>query len=151
MPSKPLKREKDFIQYTPCLNELFFYAFYGWKAVWQVGVVNDKTVRKLKNDLNIDLSNYSIELRSDGLIHFLESHLTEKQKQQRDIRFDDIQRVSEIVNFYTSVKIENTIGKNRLLFERKRPDGIFQLVMEIHNRKKTLSGVSFRIKTCTDL
>ncbi|MCQ2219397.1 MAG: hypothetical protein MJZ33_13110 [Paludibacteraceae bacterium] len=53
--------------------------------------------------------------------------------------------MNDLINYYTNAEWGNV--KDRILFERKTPNGTFELVVEIDYVKKILSGVSFRIKT----
>lgn len=131
------------------LGELFFYALYKCKSRWIVDELTEKTIRKIQNDLKINLKNYKIEIHSDYLIHFLNSHFSETRKNQRSIRFSDIEKIGNVVNHYTTVILGNK--DNTLLFKKNNPDGIFEFVVFVDDKKKILSGRSFRIKTYTDL
>lgn len=93
----------------------------------------------------INLRRYSIELNTDYLIHFLNSHFTETRKNHRGIRFSDVNKIAEVVNDFDSV--ERGKIKDTFLFKKHFPDGLFELVVFIDHSKKRISGKSFRIKT----
>ncbi|MBQ9213021.1 MAG: hypothetical protein IJ150_03680 [Bacteroidales bacterium] len=125
-------------------EELFFYALYKFNAYWAVGSVERSAANKVHRALNIKLHNYKIELSTDHLKHFLYSHFDEKRIDQRDVCFDDIKEIGNIINLFSSVDFGNK--QDTLIFRRKKPDGIFELVVTIDEDKKILSGKSFRIK-----
>lgn len=125
-------------------EELFFYALYGFNAYWAVGEINRTAANKIHHSLKIRLHDYKIELNTRHLKHFLYSHFDEKRKDQRDITFQDITRIGDVINLFSSVDFGNK--QDSLVFTKKNPDGIFELVVTIDEAKETLSGKSFRIK-----
>ena len=127
------------------LAELFFYTLYGFKAYWVAGKVGGRTANLIKECLGISIKGFSIELKGDDLKHFLYSHFNETQNDQREIHFNDINKLPNVVNGFSNVDFGNK--PNTLLFEKTFPTGIFQLVVEINYTKKKLVGKSFRIKT----
>lgn len=128
------------------LGELFLYALYNAKAVWNVTKVDAKAVRKLRNDINEDFSGYALRLHSDYMIHFLNSHFYEKRPDHRSITFADIEKIGEIVNGYKTVEFGNR--PDTLKFRKYRVDGIFELVVKIDRKGKAFTGLSFRIMRC---
>ena len=77
--------------------------------------------------------------------NFLNSHFDEKRKDQRDITFQDIKKLNSVINTLSGVEFGNK--PNTLVFTKKNPDGLFELVVTIDETKKRLTGKSFRIKT----
>lgn len=122
---------------------MFLYTIYKVNAVWNVCKVSDKTARKLKNDTKEDYSGYVLKLESGYMVHFLNSHFYEKQKDHRSITFDDIARIGEVVNEYKCVSEGNR--PNTLVFRKFTGNGIFELVVLVNDKEKTFSGLSFRI------
>lgn len=127
------------------LAELFFYTLYGFKAYWIAGKVDSRTANLIKGELGISIKDFSIELKSDDLNHFLYSHFNETRNNQRGIHFKDINELPNVVNGFSNVDFGNK--PDTLLFEKTFPTGLFQLVVEINYTKKKLVGKSFRIKT----
>lgn len=136
---------KDRVYKAREVGELFFYALYKCTANWHVCKLHARTVRKLLNDLKTDYTDYTLNLRSSELIHFLNSHFNEKRSDQRSITFKDIEKIGDVVNYYTRVSLGNR--PRTIVFERENPDGCFVLVCTIEAQAKRLSGLSFRIKT----
>lgn len=146
MASRKVKYERNIYWRVTELGELFFYALYGFKAYWAIGIIQPMCATKIKQQIGINLSNYDIKLRTDELIHFLYSHFTETNKKQRGIHFNDIEKLYEVVNYFNEIKLGNR--PDTLLFIKNYPNNdSFELVIEINNAKKTLLGKSFRIKT----
>lgn len=127
------------------LEELFFYALYKFRAFWVAALVFDGTAKRIKTAFNINIRRYSIELNTDYLIHFLNSHFAETRKNQRGIHFSDVNKIAEVVNNFDFVERGNT--EDTFLFKKQFPDGLFELVVFIDHSKKRISGKSFRIKT----
>ena len=127
------------------LKELFFYTLYGWLAYWDMNVINPYTARRIKQQTKIDVTNYKLQLRSDELKHLLYRHFVESNVKQRGITIQDIEKLPEVVNRFTSVIPQEN---DTLLFETRFPNNeTFILVMEIKHNKRLLLGKSFRIKT----
>lgn len=128
-----------------CLEDLFFYSLYDFKAYWDVIVLSDKkAIRKILNGTGYDLSGYKLRITSNYLKHFYSRHFNEKDRTQRSFHFNDLKKLGEVVN---NCWTANNIGVDSILFEKRFPTGIFQLVVEINDAKKLLVGKSFRIKT----
>ncbi|MCR4559720.1 MAG: hypothetical protein K5685_06540 [Bacteroidales bacterium] len=106
--------------------------------------MNKRASNKIENITGLDFDGYKIELNTNHLKHFLYSHFKEKRKDQREITFQDITKIGNVINMFSSVDFGNK--KDTLIFTKKYPDGIFELVVTIDEKKKTLSGKSFRIK-----
>ena len=141
---RKVKRANELWYKVSETEELFFYALYGFNAYWAVGNVERSAANKIHRTLKIKLHDYKIELSSNHLKHFLYSHFDEKRKDQRDVCFEDIKKIGEVINLFSSVDFGNK--QNTLIFRKRNPDGIFELVVTIDESKKILSGKSFRIK-----
>lgn len=141
---KKIKKEKDILRQTDELEELFFYTLYGFKACWIAGQVSDYTAKRIFKNTRLSLKGYELKLFSNDLKHFLNSHFHELHARQRDITFDDISKLLRVVNSFTYVEFGNK--PNTLLFITNFPNGIFELVVVINHKQKTLSGKSLRIK-----
>lgn len=125
-------------------EELFFYALYKFNAYWAVGNVHKRAANKIKSLIGYNFDGYKIELNTNHLKHFLYSHFDEKRKNQRDITFQDITKIGDVINLFSSVDYGNR--NDTLIFTKEIPDGTFELVVTIDESTKTLSGKSFRIK-----
>lgn len=128
-----------------CFEDLFFYALYHIEAYWEVGEISNYTANRIKQSYNINLKGYKIMLSSSELVHFLNSHFSEKWIGQKCINSNDIKDILSVINNHVRLYIGNK--NNTLLFEKKNPNNLCQLVVVIDERKKRLLGKSFRIKT----
>lgn len=128
-----------------CLEDLFFYSLYNFNAYFDVTVISDKkSINKILNCTNYDLTGYKLRLTSNYLKHFYGRHFNEKDRSQRSFRFQDLKKLGDIV---TNCWTASNVDIDTILFEKRFPTGTFQLVVEVNDKKKVLIGKSFRIKT----
>lgn len=126
------------------VKELFFYTLYKFHAYWDLGKIDAGASKRIKNLLGVDVAGYKVILRSNELLHFLYRHYNEKQYKQRNVKIQDIEQLSKVVNGFSYV--ENT-GKS-LLFKTHFPNNeLFVVAMEVDETNKRLLGKSFRIET----
>ena len=132
-------------RYVNTPEDLFFYTLYKQTVTWGAGNVSECCGKRLLKVFKIDFTGYSIEVSSQYLLHFYYRHFEETRSNQRNISFNDIKRIPNIINHYTTVVQGNK--PNSLLFRKKYPDGVVEFVVQYDKRTRTLSGNSLRVKT----
>lgn len=131
------------------LDELFFFALYGFKAVWVLGKLPIKAANRIKRLCGFDVKDFDVVIRSNYLVHFYNSHYRSQEDdlKKRPITIEDIRSIPFVIcHFYDAEA--STDGKNdSIIMYGKTPSGRVEIVLRIDYFTRTLSGVSFRSST----
>lgn len=143
---KSKNSERHKLHQATCLEDLFLYALYGFRGMWEVCKVKDNVAKRVKYHCGENIKGFSLCIPSSSLIHFLDSHFSEHHQDQRGVRFADINKIGRVVNSVTAIKSGNR--DNTIVFESNFPNKeLFRLVVKVDYENKLLLGLSFLIKT----
>lgn len=118
-----------------------------------MGILPIKFVKRLKNDIGVDLSNVSLTLNSSYLNHTFKNHGKDGIKIDKNSAIttpDDIKHIADIVQNYDEVKLDLRGQETRIAFRTNSPyENLLYNIVEVslkNGRELTLKNLMKRKK-----
>ncbi len=140
-------QEKDKSRKATNLEELFFYALYGWNAYLDFGFIPKSIANNTYKLTGYKVFGYKLRLNTSGLKHILSRHMFEKSSDQRALTIDDITNISTVLKHCTVIRRGNK--PNSIVYEKHFPNTkeTHVFVVEIDALRCLVLGKSYWIKT----
>lgn len=110
-----------------------------------LGKIGNDLAQRIKKDINIDIENYNISLKSDSVRHILNRHSSNNEflKGQVPIVDEDFKLISKIISNYDKIRVTGlTKQRKPIITVEKLINNKYYLVNYISNKNHT-----FEIKT----
>ena len=140
-------QEKDRSRKATNLEELFFYALYGWNAHIDFGFIPKVIANNTFKQTGYKVFGYKLLLNTSGLKHILSRHMFEKSSDQRALTIEDISNISSILKHCTLIRRGNK--PDSIVYEKHFPNTkeTHVFVVEIDPLHRLVLGKSYWIKT----